>query len=182
MKTLLITCLLSLPILSFGGVQEFNAYLTGKAVHVEWVTQGENVQTYVIQKSRNNKRFKDVVEVNSGENSNLVHYFDVDNKPWRGVSYYRVKQVDQEGIVSYSNVVVVKNKKIKSKKAKSIESKEVLIVVEDQNGAEKYSKVKIESTRPKVKAVSVDKNLEKGQYRIIAASQDVIRNKEVKIE
>jgi hypothetical protein len=87
----------------------FNANLDGSVVDVIWLTASEtNNDYFMIQRSRNGTTFEDVARVEGAGNSNtLKKYFEVDDKPYDNISYYRLKQLDFDGKYSFSNTVAV---------------------------------------------------------------------------
>ncbi|MDJ1469514.1 T9SS type A sorting domain-containing protein [Xanthocytophaga flava] len=86
---------------------------TGKAVeqqvNLNWQTASElNTSYFVVEKSQNGKTFEEVTQVTAtGNSSGLQTYQSIDYKPYTGVSYYRLKMVDQDGSYTYSKVIKV---------------------------------------------------------------------------
>ncbi len=100
----------SLPIelISFTGKLNENG-----ATELKWTTATEqNSDYFMVQKSKNAKDFGDVVKVKAAGNSNVfVDYKAIDTKPFEGTSFYRLKQVDQDGITDYSDLITIENNK-----------------------------------------------------------------------
>jgi len=73
-------------------------------VDLEWITATEtNNDHFVVERSRNAIDFTEVLKMNGAGNSILAHtYWAIDEHPYYGLSYYRVKQVDYNGNYSYS--------------------------------------------------------------------------------
>jgi Secretion system C-terminal sorting domain len=71
-----------------------------------------NIKKYQIERSSNANNF---VTINSlaAHNKNNSSYTVVDKNPLRGNNYYRVKAIENDGTVSYSKTVLVKNDDIK---------------------------------------------------------------------
>lgn len=69
--------------------------------HVEilWVTESElNADKFIVEKSRNGVNWELVDELVAAGNSNShLSYSTTDKKPYQGVSYYRLRQVDFDG-------------------------------------------------------------------------------------
>jgi len=115
--------------LSWSGINsfsEFSAYGNGSPLPVElltfqaepgdglvsihWLTATEiNNDYFMVQRSSDAHNFTDIEKVNGAGNTSLVKtYQSFDKKPLEGISYYRLKQVDYNGSVSYSAIVSVK--------------------------------------------------------------------------
>ncbi len=87
----------------------FNAiHNTGK-VYLDWSTATETDNDFfTIEKSKDGQEFTFVSKVKGAGNSNsLKKYTSVDNNPWTGVTYYRLKQTDFDGKFKYSELVSV---------------------------------------------------------------------------
>ncbi|MDJ1483914.1 T9SS type A sorting domain-containing protein [Cytophagaceae bacterium YF14B1] len=86
---------------------------TGKAVeqqvNLNWQTASEvNTSYFVVERSQNGKNFAEVTQVTAiGNSSGLQTYQSIDHRPYTGVSYYRLKMVDQDGSYAYSKVIKV---------------------------------------------------------------------------
>ncbi len=91
----------------------FNAKLdrTG-VVEINWVTATEiNNDYFSVERSTNGISFEEIEVVSgAGNTSRTLTYDIIDEKPLTGVSYYRLKQTDYDGTVSYSNIVSINNR------------------------------------------------------------------------
>lgn len=85
--------------------------LSNKTVLTSWMTASEmNNDYFTVERSIDAEIFDAIGNVNGAGNS--IHqqiYSLVDEKPFSGISYYRLKQTDFDGTVTYSNIVAVKN-------------------------------------------------------------------------
>ncbi len=88
---------------------DFRAAQVGEAVRLDWVTATEhNNDHWLVQRSRDGVDFEDVERVEGAINSNTTLFYSItDVHPWNGPNYYRLKQVDTDGSISFSPVVVV---------------------------------------------------------------------------
>ena len=78
-------------------------------VELKWVTASENnSHLFEIEKSINGIDF-DVITTTkaAGESIELLNYTEYDRSPTQGLSYYRLKQIDNDGTYNYSNTVSV---------------------------------------------------------------------------
>jgi hypothetical protein len=87
----------------------FSATPNGNWVNVYWSTASEiNNDYFIVQRSKNNLHFEDIAEVDGAGNSiSIKKYAAVDYQPYSDDSYYRLKQVDFNGVYHYSNIVSV---------------------------------------------------------------------------
>ena len=87
----------------------FNAKLSDNKVNLNWITASEiNNDYFTIEKSKDALYWEYVNEQNGAGNSNtILKYNDVDEAPYQGISYYRLKQVDFNGDFDYSNIISV---------------------------------------------------------------------------
>jgi len=96
---------LSTELLSLG------ADLKGKNVVVSWQTATEtNNDGFEILRSKDGTTWKSIGWVDGSGNSSEVKSYDyTDFNIYRGINYYRLKQVDFEGAWAYSNTVSIDN-------------------------------------------------------------------------
>jgi len=90
-------------------LNEFNAALIAEKVQLYWSTaDDENVATYQIERSANNRDFTDIGTVSSLHQNNYRYTF-IDNNPLKGRSWYRLRIRDQYSRINFSNSVLIKN-------------------------------------------------------------------------
>ncbi|MGV6861188.1 MAG: T9SS type A sorting domain-containing protein [Putridiphycobacter sp.] len=87
----------------------FTATLNQNQVDLHWQTSSEiNNDYFTVERSENGIDFIEILtQDGAGNSSEVINYYDVDNKPLYGTSYYRLKQTDFDGEVSYSGVISV---------------------------------------------------------------------------
>ena len=78
-------------------------------VDLSWITASEQNNDYFsVERSQNGIDWEEVGRVKGAGNSNqILRYFLVDYKPFKGTSYYRLKQTDFDGTFTYSDMVSV---------------------------------------------------------------------------
>jgi hypothetical protein len=83
---------------------------------ISWTTMEEmNVSNFVIEKSINAKDYFAIGTINANSNfNNNQQYQFTDNKIENNILYYRIKAVDNNGLISYSNIVAVHSGKVNS--------------------------------------------------------------------
>jgi hypothetical protein len=86
-------------------IVEFTAVKKGNTVEVNWKVEAESgLKNYEVERSANGRNFVSVATVNAtGANS----YRSNDLQPLSGLNYYRLKVVDLDGSIAYSEVRIV---------------------------------------------------------------------------
>jgi len=92
----------------------FTAQLRSEKVYLNWTTASErNNSGFEIQRTQNEQEFQTILtREGNGTTTARSTYEAVDNQPLKGVSYYRLKQNDNDGKFAYSPVVVVRNQSL----------------------------------------------------------------------
>lgn len=170
----------------------FNAIMNSGKVDLTWSTASErNNDYFTIEKSKDGFNFETVTLVSgAGNSTSIIEYTDVDYKPYSGISYYRLKQTDYNGLFSYSKIVSVNyffgddgitiypnpatvesgfNLNITG-----LENQEILVVIRDIAGREFYSKISFITENKQLIAIDTDKKLAAGTYLVIASSNNKI--------
>lgn len=177
----------------------FDAYLEGDKVNLEWQTASElNNDYFVIERSNDGVRFEDIRIVDGAGNSNqLIQYFENDYSPFSGTSYYRLRQVDFDGSTTYSETKIVKTFATLVSELglypnptdgafhvvlANTGEEEVLVVVRDISGKEFYSKVIITSTDQHLEAIDLKGNLPKGIYIVTASSRNELYSQKLVVK
>ncbi len=95
---------------------EFRAKPTQSGIQLNWATATEIQNDYfALQRSQNGRHFETITKVNgSGTTNDPQSYTFLDNNPIKGSSYYRLKQVDENGAFTYSKVIAVSWKEVDS--------------------------------------------------------------------
>jgi hypothetical protein len=89
---------------------DFKAGKEGDFVKLAWSTATQiNNDYFLVEKSKNGIDFIPIESLKGAGNSqSILNYQTTDRSPYSGISYYRLKQVDYDGTVSYSKIVAVK--------------------------------------------------------------------------
>jgi hypothetical protein len=87
----------------------FNAWVNKRTVVLDWETASEiNNHYFTVEKSLDTRAWTKVSDIMGAGNSTISKtYSYIDNNPWNGLSYYRLKQTDYDGKFTYSSVVSV---------------------------------------------------------------------------
>lgn len=81
-----------------------------KDVDLNWITAAEvENDFFTVERSRDGVNFEELGYVDgAGSTSNNSYYHFVDENPYNGINYYRLKQTDFDGDFSYSGIKAVK--------------------------------------------------------------------------
>ena len=87
----------------------FQAEAQEKAVLLTWETASEiNNDFFEVQRSLDGQAFEKIGEVAGQGSSNETHRYQfIDKQPLEGTVYYRLKQVDYDGLYDYSDLVAM---------------------------------------------------------------------------
>lgn len=90
----------------------FTAKYIESSVQLDWITHSEeNNARFEVERSTDGREFGIIGSVEGlGNSSSEQRYSLVDPKPFGGVSYYRLKQIDLDGSYTYSQIRSVHNK------------------------------------------------------------------------
>jgi hypothetical protein len=88
----------------------FSANKSGKSVKLDWMTLSEiNNRAFGIERSSDGKQFEQIASLSgAGNSSTAIEYSWIDSSPLQGITYYRLKQTDYNGVSTYSEIVAVK--------------------------------------------------------------------------
>nr|MBA3705031.1 T9SS type A sorting domain-containing protein [Bacteroidota bacterium] len=186
---------LPIELLSFTADPVNNSY-----TRVKWTTATEtNNDFFTVEKSRDGINFENIGIVDGGGNTiSVLNYSLIDDSPYKGVSYYRLKQTDFDGKFSYSHLIAVEfGNNIDNFRfnlypnpinigeniifsIKGNVGDEVIVVVYDVTGKKNYSKVLIMETEDNsIYAIDESKKLPPGIYMVTATSDQTIYSKKL---
>ncbi len=89
----------------------FTAEMIDESIMLKWATASEiNNDYFTIERSSDLRNSTEIARINgAGTTRNTCYYQHEDNKPLRGINYYRLKQTDYDGSFDYSQWVAVEN-------------------------------------------------------------------------
>jgi sugar lactone lactonase YvrE len=92
-------------------LSSFSASVTLNNVELNWTTATEtNNFGFSIERRSEDSEFEEIGFVKGNGTSTLINsYSFIDSKPLSGVVYYRLKQIDLDGSINYSNEVLADN-------------------------------------------------------------------------
>jgi len=92
---------------------EFTGQHVRGEIHLDWITLSEtNSDFFSVERSENAKQFESIANIPAKGFSNLeAKYSFIDQTPFEGQNYYRLKEVSQDGSFLYSNILELKNER-----------------------------------------------------------------------
>ncbi|OFY84189.1 MAG: hypothetical protein A3F72_14265 [Bacteroidetes bacterium RIFCSPLOWO2_12_FULL_35_15] len=170
-------------------------------IDINWATASEKNNNYFsVEKTKDCLRFETISNVAGAGNSNTVlNYLLKDNKPYDGVSYYRLSQTDFDGTITHSHLISVNfNRKVDFVfkiypnpydgiciKLDMIANRgdETKLIITDINGKEIYSKeITINSNDENVYTFCSKERLAQGIYFLKVFSSEKEYTKKVVVE
>lgn len=90
-------------------LMSFEAKADEEKVHLKWSTATEkNNESFTVEKATDGENFSTVAIVKGAGNSSArKDYYVADPSPYKGLSYYRLKQSDFDGKFNYSKIIAV---------------------------------------------------------------------------
>jgi trimeric autotransporter adhesin len=90
----------------------FNGTKSATANNLNWKVNCTSVSvSFEIERSSNGRNFTSIGALNATQARCLTPFDFADSKPLSGVNYYRIKIIDVDGKVNYTNIVAINNKK-----------------------------------------------------------------------
>jgi hypothetical protein len=95
----------------------FKAQQKNNGVYLTWTTSSEiNNEFFTIESSIDGENFKAIKKIRgAGFSNEILNYAYLDDKPYIGINYYRLKQTDYDGNYTYSDIIAVNVKKLENK-------------------------------------------------------------------
>lgn len=92
----------------------FIAKNEGEKNKIDWVTATEkNTKNFIVEKSPDGIYFENLMSINAAGNSNTPkNYRAFDLNPYDEITYYRLKEFDQDETFNYSHIIAVDNKNL----------------------------------------------------------------------
>jgi len=175
-------------------IASFEVVLNNKEVYFYWTTQSENnVEEFIIECSVDNKNFEEIIILPAIGNSKIpIEYFDVDQNPEAGQSYYRLKITDSKGNSHYTTTIPVLNTgeqiKINIEQTgnnclqNANDKENVLMVLRNQAGAEYYSKFNLYRKDDLLAGCDLEQRVPAGVYVVTGASKQIYYSSKLIVE
>lgn len=169
-----------------GSVTNLVATPLDSHVLLSWTTTVSGIDIYELERSRNGIEFTTISRIEPG--SVNTEFMETDFAPLEGMSFYRIKVIDADGNITYSNSTPVKYKAgspvspTATQSATASNSGPVLVVVRNNSGVESYSKVEITSDSDPLLANDLEQRLEAGTYTIVSSSVQAYYSKQITVK
>ena len=182
---------------------DFNAIMNEDRVEVSWTTASEiNNDYFIVERSEDAMDWVEVIKVSgAGHSVSIIDYFEIDNEPLRGLSYYRLTQVDFDGKQETFNIIPVENA-IKGEGIMNIYPNpvnkgecislsfeslhlyfdEILVVLRDIRGNEAYSIIQFVDCKDGLVVIDIPRHLASGTYLVVATSENLLFSKKIIIK
>lgn len=202
-KLFFLVAILSFPIISFASagdfiIRSFDVYYHNKEVKITWQTgMAAQKGTFFIERSNDASTFTEIAVATANEGGSSISYFEVDRAPLTGTSFYRIKQITEDGFTIYSPIRTIKSYESMAQEMnlisnpcdvsfkdelKKLGEQEILVVLRDEKGEEHYSKINIVNDECTIKAVDKDARLPKGDYVITSSSKNELYTQVITIK
>lgn len=155
-------------------------------VLLSWTTTAAGIEVYELERSKNGIDFTTVSRIEPG--SVNTEFMETDFSPLDGMSYYRIKVIDAESNITFSNAVPVKYKAGApvSPAGGNVLAKNnqgpVLVVVRNNTGDEFYSKIEISSDTDPILARDLEARLAAGTYTVVSSSIQEYYSKQITVK
>lgn len=95
----------------------FTAQQKNNSVYISWTTSSElNNNFFTLENSKDGENFKAIKKLRgAGFSNDILNYSYLHNKPYDGISYYRLKQTDFDGTFTFSDIIAINVKSIENK-------------------------------------------------------------------
>lgn len=178
---------------------DFTVVQNGNKADVKWSMNREPLGHYfTIEKSTDRKNFTKVIDMPVTENGNIYEeYMETDYQPFKGISYYRIRQTDEDGNVYYSDIItakftdeqskfvglaVPKNEPAIDAALKSIENTQNLYVLRDTDGNDFYSRIALGKEDNYLVVLQAYPQMAPGIYRIVGTTNNQLYSLKVVIK
>ena len=155
-------------------------------VLLSWTTTASGIEVYELERSKNGIDFTTISRIVPG--SVNTEFMETDFAPLEGISYYRIKVIDSESNIMYSNATPVKyvsGAPVSPTPAKATaenNNEPVLVVVRNNAGEESYSKVEFVNDTDPLLANDLEQRLAAGTYTIVSSSVQAYYSKQVTVK
>ncbi len=169
-----------------GSVTNLVATPLDSHVLLSWTTTTTGIDVYELERSRNGIDFATISRIEPG--SVNTEFMETDFTPLDGMSFYRIKVIDADGNITYSNATPVKYKAgspvspTVGKNTAAANQGPVLIVVRNNAGEEYYSKVEVTGGSDPLLATDLEQRLTAGTYTIVSSSVQEYYSKQVTVK
>jgi hypothetical protein len=96
----------------------FTGKVLGNSAQLSWTMENQtNSKWFVIERSGDTGGYDSISVVAGTNNGNTNDYLFIDNNMLKGNNYYRLREVDMDGVIRYSKIVTLNNVEVAGKMA-----------------------------------------------------------------
>lgn len=170
---------------------DFFATIENKKVKINWSTATEKDNDHFeIQRSIDGNNFNTIGSKPGKGNSTIIqHYLFLDDQPLKGVSYYRLKQVDIDGKSTYSKVIKINNDQLEQRVIISPNpDKSGMVTIAFNGGNNSKTDIQISGIDGKIyftrsysvaNNITIDHNLRPGSYILKVTTNNFSENQKL---
>jgi hypothetical protein len=149
----------------------FDAFLNNGIVELEWTTSTEiNNEFFVIERSADGQNFQEIIRLKgAGTTYEQQSYAAKDYMPLKGISYYRLRQIDYDGKTEVFDPVLIDNRESTSNNLKVYPNPtdgRVFVAIPDELKKDHSLQLAINSMKGDAQ-LQVEITLEEGQSRLV---------------
>lgn len=164
-------------------------------VEISWKNPNHTEVDYIVlERSKNGEKFKAIKTIESNNNNgNTTEYNHTNTTDFKVEAYYRVKQVDVNGLHYFSNVVAEKivntieptvslfTKSNKTAGLKNYEAEDLLVTLQNKNEERFVSIVNLVYNQNRLATTFTSEFLPTGDYIVVSTSDSRIYGKKVSV-
>lgn len=99
-------------------MMSFTGKVQNNTAHLNWTMESQtNCKWFVVERSGDTGGFDSISVVTAINNGNTNDYNFIDPNMLIGTNYYRLREVDMDGVIRYSKIVTLNNREISGKMA-----------------------------------------------------------------
>lgn len=157
-------------------------------IDLTWEAKANDTEncTYIIERSKEGELWAEILVIPSASGtSGKEKFMESDMSPIYGTSFYRLKKVNANGLVAYSNISVVRHfysqqqiiancreMSVTEFEHTGFDNEGVVVTLKDRKGNEYYSKVYLLNVNDGLVAVDLEEQLTPGAYTITACGKE----------
>lgn len=173
----------------------FDAFYVGKQVELNWITATEtNNDFFTVERGNNGIDFEPVLITDgAGTSNNLTSYSETDYSPLTGNSYYRLRQTDYDGRISFSRTVNVNSSYLNAEmqlfpnptdgnfkiQLNGFGEEKFVVLISDLAGKEIFSKAFTTSNDSHIELIDPSNKLAAGTYMVTAKSSNKLHTQKL---
>lgn len=142
-------------------------------VKISWnYSCSSEIDYFIIEKSKDGKCYKEF-SIIKNHSTGIGSFIEIDSKPYRKKSIYRIKYVLMNGNIFYGKPLIIKDNKSDIQKWDEKQNTKALLVVKDKHNNDFHFKSTVNYVNGEIQCLN-NPGLAEGIYTIIASDNDVL--------